>query len=131
MPTPISPSGLESGIAQDSLTWKVMTPNGVMFVTIVESTNYLKKPIPVEILITIGKSGSSIMAWANMTASLISLLFKKKADVEDIIAEISMNLSDHSVLQKPGVSIRSEPEGIKYALLRYQEDRNKRLEAMK
>lgn len=131
MPIPISLTGLESGIAQESLTWKVMTPNGVMFITIVESINYLKKPIPVEILITIGKSGSAIMAWANMTASLISLLFKKKAGIEDIIAEISMNLSDHSVLQKPGVSIRSEPEGIKYALMRYQEYRNKRLEAMK
>ncbi len=108
-----------------------MTPNGVMFVTIVESINYLKKPVPVNILIIIGKSGSAIMAWANMTASLISLLFKNKIDLEDVIAEISMNLSDHSVLQKPGVSIRSEPEGIKYALLRYQEDRNRRLEEMK
>ena len=122
---------LENGIAQDSLTWKIMTPNGVMFVTIIESVDYLKKPIPVNILITIGKSGSAIMAWANMTASLISLLFRNKIDLEDVIAEISMNLSDHVVLQKPGVLIRSEPEGIKYALLRYQEDRNKRLEAMK
>ena len=123
-------TGLESGIAQDSLTWKVMTPNGVMFITIVESLNYLKKPIPTNVLITIGKSGSAIMAWANMTASLISLMFRKKIDLVDIIAEISMNLSDHSVLQKPGIQIRSEPEGIKYALLRYQEERSKRLEAM-
>ena len=127
----MSLSNLESGIAQSSLTWKVTTPNGIMFVTIVESTDYLKKPIPVNILITIGKSGSAIMAWANMTASLITLLFKNKTDLEDIIAEISMNLSDRAVLQKPGVSIRSEPEGIKYALLRYQEDRNRRLEEMK
>ncbi len=124
-------TGLESGIAQNSLTYKVMTPNGVMFVTIVESIDYLKRPVPINILIVIGKSGSAIMAWANMTASLISFLFRKKTDVEDIIAEISMNLSDHSVLQKPGVHIRSEPEGITYALLRYQEDRNRRLEAMR
>ncbi|HEC64533.1 MAG TPA: hypothetical protein ENI23_04495 [bacterium] len=120
----------EDEIAQVSLTWKITTPNGIMFITIVESLNYLKKPIPINILITIGKSGSAIMAWANMTASLISLLFKNKVDLEDIIVEISMNLSDHSVLQKPGVHIRSEPEGIKYALMRYQEDRNKRLEGM-
>ncbi len=122
---------LESGIAQNSLTYKVMTPNGVMFITIVESIDYLKRPIPINVLIAIGKSGSAIMAWANMAAALISLLFKKKTDLEDIIAEISMNLSDHSVLQKPGVHIRSEPEGITYALLRYQEDRNRRLEAMR
>lgn len=121
----------ENDIVLSSLTWKITTPNGIMFITIVESIDYLKKPIPVNALITIGKSGSSIMAWANMTASLISLLFKKKVDLEDIIVEISMNLSDHSVLQKPGIFIRSEPEGIKYALLRYQEDRSKRLEAMK
>ena len=120
----------ENGIAQVSLTWKITTPNGIMFITIVESLNYLKKPIPVNILITIGKSGSAIMAWANMTASLISLLFRRKIDLEDIIVEISMNLSDHSVLQKPGIHIRSEPEGIKYALMRYQEERNKRLEAI-
>lgn len=122
---------LESGIAQNSLTYKITTPNGVMFVTIVESIDYRNKPVPVNILITIGKSGSAIMAWANMTASLISLLFKKKADVEDIIAEISMNLSDRSVLQKLGIVIRSEPEGISYALMRYQEDRSKRLETEK
>ncbi len=121
---------LESGIAQKSLTYKIKTPNGVMFVTIVESIDYRKRPVPINILITIGKSGSAIMAWATMTADLISLMFIKKIDLSDIIAEISMNLSDRSVMQKPGVHIRSEPEGIKYALLRYQEDRNKRLEAM-
>ena len=125
------PPNTKSEIAQSSLTWKITTPNGIMFITIVESVDYLKKPIPVNILITIGKSGSAIMAWANMTASFISLLFRRKVDLEDIIVEISMNLSDHSVLQKPGIFIRSEPEGIKYALLRYQEDRTRRLEAMK
>ena len=127
----MSLSDLESGIAQNSITYRVMTPNGVMFITVVESEDYLKRPIPIKILIAIGKSGSAIMAWANMTADLISLLFRKKTDLEDIIAEISMNLSDQSVLQKPGINIRSEPEGIKYALLRYQEDRNRRLEEMR
>ena len=122
---------LESGIAQDSQTYKIATPNGVMFVTIVESVDYRKRPIPTKILITIGKSGSAIMAWASMTADLITLLFKMKTDLEDIIVAISMNLTDQSILQKPGVFIRSEPEGIKYALLRYQENRNSRMEAMK
>ena len=124
-------TGLDSGIAQNSLTYRVMTPNGVMFVTVVESLNYMKRPIPTNMLIAIGKSGSAIMAWANMTADLITLLFKSKLDLEDIIAAISMNLSDQSVLQRPGIQIRSEPEGIKYALFRYQEDRNKRLEKMR
>jgi len=127
----LSPTDLENGIAQTSLTYKIATPNGVMFVTIVESIDYRKRPVPINVLITIGKSGSAIMAWATMTADLISLLFKMKSDLEDIIVAISMNLSDRSILQKPGVFIRSEPEGIKYALLRYQEDRNRRLEAMK
>jgi hypothetical protein len=70
------------------------------------------------------------MAWATMTADLISLMFRKKIDLSEIIAEISMNLSDRAVMQKPGIQIRSEPEGIKYALLRYQEDKNKRVEVM-
>ena len=124
-------TGLDGGIAQNSLTYRVMTPNGVMFVTVVESLNYMKRPIPTNMLIAIGKSGSAIMAWANMTADLVTLLFKSKLDLEDIIAAISMNLSDQSVLQRPGIQIRSEPEGIKYALFRYQEDRNKRLEKMR
>ena len=122
---------MDSGIAQNSLTYRIMTPNGVMFVTIVESLNYMKKPVPTNMLIAIGKSGSAIMAWANMTADLVTLLFKSKLDLEDIIAAISMNLSDQSVLQRPGIQIRSEPEGIKYALFRYQEDRNKRLEQVR
>lgn len=124
-------SDLENGIAQDSLTYKIMTPNGVMFITIVEGMDYRKRPIPVAIFIVIGKTGSAITAWANMTAALISQLFKLKVDLEDIIATISMNLSDQSTMQKPGINIRSEPEGIKYALFRYQENRNKRVEAMR
>lgn len=122
---------LENGIAQDSLTYKVMTPNGVMFITIVESIDYRKRPIPINMFIVIGKTGSAIMAWANMSASLISLLFRLKVDLEDIIATVSMNLSESSTMQKPGVTIRSGPEGIKYALFRYQENRSKRMEAIK
>lgn len=119
---------LAKEVSRPSFTVKVMTPDGVMFVTIVEELDVISNtPEPVQILITIGKTGSAIAAWANMGALLTSAMLRKNISISDIIMEISHILSDGISNQKTGIDIRSGPEGLQYALTRYNEDRQNRL----
>lgn len=119
---------LAKEVSRPSFTVKVMTPDGVMFVTIVEEDNPISNEAePVQILIAIGKTGSAIAAWANMAALLISTLLEESISISDIIMRISNILSDGISTQKTGIDIRSGPEGLQYALTRYNEHRQNRL----
>ncbi len=117
---------LEAEESRQSLTIRVMTPDGVMFVTIVESANGTR-PQPAEILIVLGKTGSAIAAWANMAALLCSVLLERGVSLADIAVKISNILSDGRTTHTTGMDIRSGPEGLKYAFLRYNENLAKRL----
>jgi hypothetical protein len=112
--------------SRQSFTVRVMTPDGVMFVTIVENSNGTR-PQPAEILVTLGKTGSAIAAWANMAALLTSFLLERGVSLVDIAVKISNILSDKQTAQTAGMDIRSGPEGLKYAFLRYNENLGKRL----
>ncbi|MHC4316841.1 MAG: TSCPD domain-containing protein [Planctomycetota bacterium] len=119
---------LSKEVSRPSFTVKVMTPDGVMFVTVVEEMDIVSNtPAPVQILIAIGKTGSAIAAWANMSALLVSTLLQEDVSISDIIMRISNILSDGISEQKTGIEIRSGPEGLQYALTRYNEDRQNRL----
>ncbi len=115
-------------VSRPSFTVKVMTPDGVMFVTIVEEEDVISGDTgPVQILITIGKTGSAIAAWANMAALLTSALLETDLSISDIIMRISNILSDKTTEHKTGIDIRSGPEGLQYALTRHNEDRQNRI----
>jgi len=119
---------LAKEVSRPSFTVKVMTPDGVMFVTVVEEDNPISNEAePAQILITIGKTGSAIAAWANMAALLISTLLQENISISDVIMTISNILSDGISTHKEGIEIRSGPEGLQYALTRYNEDRQNRL----
>jgi len=119
---------LAKEVSRPSFTVKVMTPDGVMFVTVVEEDNPISnQPEPVQILITIGKTGSAIAAWANMAALLISTLLREDISISDVIMTISNILSDGISEHKTGIEIRSGPEGLQYALTRYNADRQNRI----
>lgn len=119
---------LSKEVSRPSFTVKVMTPDGVMFVTIVEEDDLISNsPEPVQILIALGKTGSAIAAWANMAAVLTSSLLQEGMTISDIMMTISNILSDGISQQKTGIDIRSGPEGLQYALTRYNEDRQNRL----
>lgn len=113
-------------VSRESYTVRVMTPDGIMFVTIVEDANN-GRPKPAEILITIGKTGSAITAWANAAAILTSLLLRNGVSVADISMQISNILSDSRTSTKSGIEIRSGPEGLQYALTRYNANRQERI----
>lgn len=109
-----------------SFTVRVMTPDGVLFVTIVEDSGG-SMPKPVQVLITLGKTGSAIAAWANMTALLCSVLLERGVQLADIAMEISNILSDKRAPTGNGFDIRSGPEGLKYAFMKYNENLGNRL----
>ncbi len=119
---------LAKEVSRPSFTVRVMTPDGVMFVTVVEEIDVISDtPMPAQILIAIGKTGSAIAAWANMSAILTSALLQENVSISDIIMIISNILSDSSREHKTGIDIRSGPEGLQYALTRYNEDRQNRI----
>lgn len=106
-----------------SFTYKILTPDGKVFVTIAESDNK-----PIKILITVGKSGSAISAWANTVAELTSALFEKEASVLEILTIFTNIVSDRLIMHSSGARITSGVDGLRYCLLRYQEARMRRME---
>jgi len=100
--------------ALTSVTIKVKTPDGSMFVTIAEKDNE-----PVQIQINIGKAGGSLQAWSNVTAELCTLALSLGAKVEQLI-EIARVTSDRSVTDDSGRDIRSGPDGLAHALRVYR-----------
>lgn len=103
-----------------SYTYRVETPDGTMFATIVELDN-----APFELHIQIGKAGTPLRAWCSAMERLLSLCFRSGLPIISIIAEISGHTSSRWRSQKPGVQIRSGPEGLAYAIMRYGDDKRK------
>lgn len=123
------PKPEDADISNLSYNIRVKTPDGTMFVTVVEKLNE-KIPTPIQVLIHIGKAGTGIAAWGSITESLVTLLFQKGVTIEEIMSMLSLNTSQNIAFQKVGVNIRSGPEGLVYALMRYQQERNRRLDSL-
>ena len=98
---------------QVSMTIEVTTPDGTMFVLIIET-----KGTPCEVLIEIGKTGQAVRAWADAMGRVISLGLQSGLGIEAIIEEIS-NVTTDRLTKSRGQNIRSGPEGVAYALIRY------------
>lgn len=101
---------------------KVDTPDGKIFVNVVEDEDGK----PMEVFIFAGKAGTPVYAWANMAAGLITALLEHGVSVHEIIELLKDITSSGSArLASDGYKIRSGPEGIWYALVRYNKG-NKR-----
>lgn len=108
---------LDTQEVYETLTFRVRTPDGTMFVIVLEDDN--GKPVGVHI--NIGKAGTSVSAWASATAILITRLFEAGIGVNDIIKELSEMTSEKVVLSgDERVPIRSGPDGLSYALMSYR-----------
>lgn len=108
---------LDTQEVYETLTFRVRTPDGTMFVIVLEDDN--GKPAGVHI--NIGKAGTSVSAWANATAILITRLFEAGVGVNEIIKELSELTSEKMVLSgDERVPIRSGPDGLSYALMSYR-----------
>jgi hypothetical protein len=99
-----------------SISIEVDTPDGIMYVTIMEVDNQ-----PVKMQIIIGKAGTAIMAWAQATSDLATAVLSTGAGVNKLIEIFSMQTSGSAPkLGKDGLHLRSGPEGVCKALIIYR-----------
>lgn len=101
-----------------SYTPMVKTPNGNMFVTIMENT----KGRPVQIMINAGKGGAELSAWCDAFARITSRsLAAGTITINDLITELSGTTTQKIATSADGIVCRSSVEGIALALMRYKE----------
>lgn len=117
-------SAAESQETYATLTFRVRTPDGTMFVIVMDDVNGK----PVGIHINIGKAGLPLSAWANATAALITRMLEGGIGINDIIQELSEQTADKTVYSGDGlVPIRSGPDGLCFALMQYRKSKYKEL----
>jgi hypothetical protein len=97
---------------------EVTTPDGTMFVTILELNNK-----PIGFRLEIGKSGSTLRAWCEAVGQLATLAIQAGISLDDIITELSNLSSDKLVFTGKQVPVRSGPDGFVVALMRYRQSK--------
>ncbi len=93
-----------------SKTYKVPTGYGNLYIIISE---YEGKPF--EVFCTIGKSGGSITAKAEVTGRLVSLALRHDVPIEDIIDQL-IGISGSELKAWKDTIIKSIPDAVGYVL---------------
>lgn len=116
-------------LVYNSSTVKVKTPEGNLFVDILENDVTGK---PFKLLARIGKSGSTTNAWVDAVAALASHVLETHG-LDYTIMLLHMIRSDKvvasSILGNRVLYVSSGPEGIAHALSAYKKDKYERLKA--
>jgi ribonucleoside-diphosphate reductase alpha chain len=98
----------------DSVNFYIKSPAGEVNVIINEDS-----PGKINsIFILIGKTGTEMRAMTDALARMITFAVKHNP-LSDILAELSSITADKGIMNPKGVKIRSVPEAIYIALLRY------------
>lgn len=105
--------------ALPTYSYRVETPDGTMFIHIVEN----ERGLPCQVHINIGKAGTNLSAWADAAARLVSRLLP---NVHGAIEELTGITTSRFRRMPKGEVIRSGPEGIAYALLKYNGEKFKK-----
>ena len=101
----------------NSWTFRIPTPDGTLNVIVMENN----VGDPFEIQLVIGKAGSAVAAWAYATARLCSTLLQTNAcKINDLITHLSSANSDKISYTDSREPVRSGPDGLALALLKYQ-----------
>lgn len=103
----------------EGFTFRVATPDGTLFVTVMEDKN--KRPCGIHL--HLGKSGGSATAWAQTLARTMNLALDNGAGINDLIEQTSQQTTDKSSPNERGVQIRSGVEGVAYALMQYRSEK--------
>lgn len=103
----------------DSLSYRVETPDGICYVHVLE-----QKDTPVGFIIQFGKCGTSLFAWAEAVGRMATRALPL-IGIAGIIEELSGITTAGLRRLAKGESIRSGPEGIAYALLKYKQEKFK------
>lgn len=104
----------------DAVTYEIPSPDGKMFVIIMEQDG-----LPSRLEIHIGKSGTQLRAWSTAVTELINTMLFAKIDLSVIQNVFLGHTTDKAIYLRPGFSIRSGPEAVGYAILRYYQDKSK------
>lgn len=97
---------------EQSYTMKVKTPDGTMFIHIIGNGK------PSRMMISIGKSGSSIQAWAESVASLVTMCLEKEVPIGAIMNVLNEITTDR-IAYSFGLPVKSGPDGVAHALMLY------------
>jgi len=89
-----------------SFTTKVPTGFGSLYITISEIDNK-----PFEVFCTIGKSGGSIMAKAEIVGRLVSLALRSGIEVKDIVAQL-IDIAGGEQMPWKDTVIKSIPDAL-------------------
>jgi hypothetical protein len=111
---------VKDGQVLPSVSVRVETPEGTMFVHIVEEND-----MPVMVLVNIGKAGTNVAAWGDALARMVTKTLPK-IGVMGAIEELSGITSGKITRLKRGIVCRSGPEGLALALLTYSQEWFKR-----
>jgi len=103
----------------DTSVIKVRTPDGKMFVSVMEDINGR----PFKIAIQIGKNGSAIRSWTESVSNLVSRLLENNVPLSAIINDLSSLSTDRVSFNADGI-VRSGPDGVVYALFVYMRHKN-------
>lgn len=99
-----------------SVTYQIYTPDGTMYVNLLDD----KSDKLVGIDIQVGKAGGALRAWAHCFGRMLTMLIEHGTTIEEIITELSSQTSDKTRMNGNGISVRSGPEGVYYALMMYK-----------
>lgn len=99
-----------------SVNFAVDTPEGKMFVAVLESD----AGDPIAIQISIGKAGLAVNVWAQAVSRLATLALEAGRSINDIIHELTSLGTDRSRTLPMGEVVRSGPDGLMVALMRYR-----------
>lgn len=102
--------------AQDALIFRVPSPNGEMFVIVIED----EQGKACEFQIHIGKAGSDVAAWASGLAHLATMLLEHGGTITEIIVKLSNTSSAKLVYTQDKTPVRSGVDAFVVALHQYQ-----------
>lgn len=103
----------------ESITIQVPSPDGTMFVTIMEDNT--GKPVGIDL--HIGKAGASVAAWAQALSRMMTLALDHGSTINDLVVELSNMTSDKRRDTAAGEPIRSGVEAVWLALVKYKRDK--------
>lgn len=96
----------------NSSTTKVPTGHGNLYITITEHEGK-----PFEVFCTIGKSGGSVMAKAELTGRIISLALRNEIPLADIVDQL-IDISGSEQMPWKDTVIKSIPDAVGKVLKR-------------
>jgi hypothetical protein len=109
-----------------SINVKVESPDGTMYVTVLENEG----TVPFRVIVNIGKAGSALNAWASCLADFVSDALPR-VGVNSVIAKL-LNVRGDRVSFVPNtwthdglVTVHSGPEAIAYALIKYRTEKQR------